>query len=100
MPIGVGVVGECDIVAVLEAHKLSHRIGAGTVHPDFAVVIDRHEGEGRIDLRIDHGDIQLVDRVNWFPVMDGVAPPSGSTANLRPAARMASISTTLRRSET
>ena len=73
VPIGIRVVGEGDIVAVLEADEPRHRIGTGAVHADLAVVIDRHEREGRIDLRVHHSDIQVIDRVDRFPVMHGGA---------------------------
>ena len=73
VPVGVGIVGEGDLVAILEPDEPGHRIGAGTVHADLAVVIDRHEREGRIDLRIHDGDVQLVDRVDRLPIMHGGA---------------------------
>ena len=50
-----------------------HRVGAGAVHADLAVVIDRHEGEGRVDRRVHDGDVQAVDGVDRLPVGRGGA---------------------------
>ena len=73
VPIGVGIVGEGDLVAILEPDEASHRVRAGAVHADLAVVVDGHEREGRIDLRIDDSNVQLVDGVDRLPVMHGRA---------------------------
>ena len=69
MPVRVGVVGEGHVVLVLEADEPGHRVRAGAVHADLAVVIDGHEREGRIDLRVHDLDIQTVDFVDRLPVM-------------------------------
>ena len=69
MPVRVGVVGEGDAVLILQADQPGHRIGAGAVHADLAVVIDRHERERRIDLRVHHLDVQAVDFVDRLPVV-------------------------------
>ena len=69
VPVGVRIVGEGDVILVLEPDQPGHRVGAGAVHADLAVVIDRHERKGRIDLRIDDRDVQAVDRVDRLPVM-------------------------------
>ena len=69
VPVRVGVVGEGDAVLILEADEPGHRVGAGAVHADLAVVIDRHEREGRIDLRVHDIDVQTVDFVDRPPVM-------------------------------
>ena len=34
-------------------------------------MIDGHEGEGRVELRVDHGDVQPVDGVDGLPVGPG-----------------------------
>ncbi len=60
-------------------------------------MIDRHERERRVDHPIHHDDVELVDGVDWLPVMHG-GPPRGSTSSFSSAARMTSISMTLRRS--
>ena len=67
------VVGEGDAIPVLEADEPGHGVGAGAVHADLAVVIDGHEREGRIDLRVHDGDVELVDRVDRLPVVHGGA---------------------------
>ena len=49
MPVGVGIVGEGDVEAILELDQPGHCPGAGAIHADFAVVIDRHERESRVN---------------------------------------------------
>ena len=73
VPVRVGVVGEGDAKLILEADEPGHRVGAGAVHADLAVVIDRHERERRIDLRVHHLDVQTVDFVDRLPVVHGRA---------------------------
>ena len=73
VPVGIGIVGEGDLILVLEADQPGHRVRAGAVHADLAVMIDGHEREGRIDLRVDDGDVELVDRIDRLPVMHGGA---------------------------
>ena len=63
------------------------------------VVIDGHEREGRIDLRIDDGDVQLVGRVDRLSIMHGGAAKRVD-GELETAPRIASMSTTFRRSLT
>ena len=62
MPVRIRIVGKSDAVLVLQADEPRHRIRAGAVHANHAVVIDRHEGKGRIDHGIDDCDVQPVDR--------------------------------------
>ena len=69
----VRVVGEGDAILVLEPDEPGHRVRAGAVHADLAVVIDRHEREGRIDRRVDDGDVEPVDGVDRLPVVHGRA---------------------------
>ncbi len=73
VPIGVGIVRKGDLVAILEPEEPGHRVRAGAVHANLAVVVDGHEREGRIDLRIDDSNAQLVDGVDRLPIMDGGA---------------------------
>ena len=73
MPIRVGVIGESHLEAVLETHQSCHRVRAGAVHANFAVVIHRHEGERRVHLGIDHGDVKIVLLRNRLPVVDSGA---------------------------
>ena len=64
----VGVVGKRDAELILEADQAGHRIRAGAIHADFAVVIHRHERERRIELRIDDRDVQFVDGIDRLPI--------------------------------
>lgn len=70
MPVRVGVVAEGHAIPVLELDEARHGMGAGAIHPDFPVVVQRHEPKRGIDPRIHHGDIQAVDFIDPFPVMD------------------------------
>src|SRR4029077_17288000 len=49
MPVGVWIVGESDIILVLEIHQTRHRIRTGWVHTYLAVVINSHKRERRVD---------------------------------------------------
>ena len=71
--VGVGIVAKGEVEAVLELDQARHRIGAGAIHADLAVVVERHESEGRVDRRIGDGDIQAVGVGDRLPVMDGRA---------------------------
>src|SRR5258708_11442041 len=73
MPVGVWIVGECDAVFVLESDKPGHRIRAGTVHANHAVVIDGHERKCRVDDWIHNGNVQLVFSIDGFPIRSGSA---------------------------
>ena len=73
MPVRVRVVGKGHPVLILQADQPGHRVGTGAVHADYTIVIDRHEREGRVHLWVDHGDVQLVDRVDRLPVLPGGA---------------------------
>ena len=97
--IGVGVVAERDVKAVLELDQARHRIRARAVHADLAVVVERHEPECRVDRRVGDGDVQAVGIGDRLPVMHGRAAQRVD-AELEPAARIASMSMTLARSST
>ena len=58
--VDIGVVAEGNRKAVLEADQTGHRIRAGAIHADLAVVIQRHEGKRRIHRRIDDLDVESV----------------------------------------
>ena len=73
MPVRVRVIGEGDAVLILQANEPGHGVRTGAVHPDDAVVIDRHERERRIEFRIHHGQIELVDGTDRFPIRQGGA---------------------------
>ena len=49
--VDVGIVAPGDVETLLEADQARHRIGAGAIHADLAVVVQGHEGERRIDFR-------------------------------------------------
>ncbi len=73
MPVGIRVVSKGNPILILEPHEPGHSVRAGAVHTNFAVVINRHERERRVELRIDDADIQFVNRVDRFPVRKGGA---------------------------
>ena len=68
--VGVGVVGERDVEAILERDQSGHRVRRGAVHADLAVVIGRHEGEGGVDAVVDHLQLQPVPVGDRLPVGD------------------------------
>src|SRR5271165_2187498 len=65
-------------------------VSVRAVLADHAVMIDRHEREGRVGHPIHHNDVELVDGVDRL----------GSTPSFSSAARMTSISMTLQTSLT
>src|ERR1019366_1614953 len=65
----VGVAGECDVVAVLQIDQPLHRVCRGRVHADAAVPVQAHEGEGRIDLLADNGEVEPVTLDDPRPVV-------------------------------
>ena len=68
VPVNVGIVAPGDVETILQLDQAGHRIGAGAVHADLAVVVQRHEGKRRIDPRIYDLDIQAVFLGDWLPV--------------------------------
>ena len=73
VPVRIGVVGEGHLVLVLEADEPGHRVRAGAVHADLAVVIDGHERKRRVDLRVHDVNVQAVNLVDRPPVVDRCA---------------------------
>ncbi len=73
MAVGVRVVAEGDAKLVLELNQVRHRIRAGAVHANLAVVVHRHESERRIDVRVHHGEIQTINIRDRPPVAHGGA---------------------------
>ena len=71
--IRVRVVRERDIKLIAHRDETAHRPGARAVHADLAVVVDRHEGESRIDLVVHDRNIQTVALRDRLPVPDGGA---------------------------
>ena len=60
MAVVVGVVAEGHVVFVLERDELRHRPRRRAVHAHLAVVVERHEGEGRVDGLVDDLDVEAV----------------------------------------
>ena len=60
VPVRVGVVGKSHGKRVLQGNELGHGRGRGTIHADFAVLVQTHEHEGRVHGRVGHIDIQAV----------------------------------------
>jgi len=68
MPVGIGVVAEGDLIAVFQPDQSRHRVRAGAVHANLAVMIDGHKRERRIDLLVDDVNVQAVLRIDRLPV--------------------------------
>ena len=73
VPVGVGVVAGGEVVLVLAPDQRRHRVRRGAVHPDLAVPVERHEAPGRVDQRVDHGEVQPVPLGDRAPVVDARA---------------------------
>ena len=58
--VGVGVVAERDVEAVLQRDQARHRVRRRAVHADLAVVVDGHEAERRIDGAVHDGQVEPV----------------------------------------
>ena len=46
-----------------------HRVRRRAVHPDLAVPVERHEPPGRVDQRVDHGQVEAVPLGDLAPVV-------------------------------
>ena len=68
VPVDIGIVAPGDVETIFQFDQAGHRVGAGAIHADLAVVVQRHEGKGRIDPRIHHLDIQAVFLGDRLPV--------------------------------
>ena len=73
MPIVVCVTGESDVKTVFQLDQSCHRIGRRGIHADFAIPVDCHEAEGRIDIGVDNCEIQLVTIGDLLPVVNARA---------------------------
>ena len=73
VPVGVGVVAGGDVVLVLAPDQRGHRGRRRAVHPDLAVPVERHEAPGRVDQRVDHGQVEAVPLGDLAPVVDARA---------------------------
>src|SRR5699024_9164093 len=56
----IRVVAGGDVVLVALLEQRGHRPRARAVHPDPAVVVQGHERPARIDLGVDHGEVEVV----------------------------------------
>jgi hypothetical protein len=68
--VGVGVVAERDREAIAQRQQAGHRVGAGAVHADLAVVVEPHEREARIDGLVDDREVQAEALGDARPVLD------------------------------
>ena len=68
VPVGIRVVANRHLKTILQRHQARHRVGARAVHPDSAVVVERHERKRRIDRGVDDRDLQAVARRDRLPV--------------------------------
>ena len=73
VPVGVGIVGKGDVETVAHRDQARHRERRGTIHPDFAIPVRRHETEGRIDGVVHDRRIDSVMFDQRLPVMNGGA---------------------------
>ena len=73
VPVGVGIVAGRDVVGVLRGDQRGHRVRRGAVHPDLAVPVQRHRAPGRVDQRVDDGQVEPVPLGDRVPVVDAGA---------------------------
>ena len=73
VPVGIGIVAKGHAVMVLQPDQPRHCVRAGAVHAHLAVVIDWHERESRVQLRVNYRDAQSIGGVNGFPIRQGSA---------------------------
>ena len=66
--VGVRVVGERHVEPILERDQPRHRVRRGAVHPDLAVVVERHERERRVDAVVDDLEVEPVTVSDHLPV--------------------------------
>ena len=71
--VGVGVIAKGEIEAIFELDQARHGVGAGAIHANLAVVVERHESKRRVDRRVGDRDIEAVSVGDRLPVVDGRA---------------------------
>ncbi len=69
----VRVIAKGDVELVFKGNQARHGERAGAVHPDLAVFIQGHEGEGWVDLVVHHLDVQTIGLGDDVPVGDAGA---------------------------
>src|SRR5262249_33619756 len=57
VPVRVWIVGEGNVILILELYQTRHRIRTRRVHAYLSIVIDGHERESRIDCWVRDGDV-------------------------------------------
>ena len=95
-----GSLANATLIRILQRHESGHRVRARAIHPDLAVVIDRHEREASDPARVHDGRFQAVDVVDRLPVRKRGAAKRIDAQREAAADRIASMSTTLARSRT
>jgi len=73
MAVAIRIVAPGHVEAILEPDQGGHRIRRRAVHADFAVMVESHEGEGGIRVRVDERDVELVGLCNGNPERQGAA---------------------------
>jgi hypothetical protein len=68
VPIGIRIVAEGNIETILELNKSRHCPWTRTIHPDFSIVVNGHERERWIDIRVHHCDVEAVAFRNRGPI--------------------------------
>ena len=93
--VGVGVVAGGDGELVLAARSGCHGVGRRAVHPDLAVPVEGHERERRVDVGVDHGQVEAVALADRAPVVPRSPRRAGRRRCVTPARAIAARSITL-----
>ena len=80
VPVRIRVVAEGEVEAIPQLDQARHGRGRRAVHADAPVVIEGHEGEPRVDARVDDAQVQPVAVRDRLPVGD-VGPAEGVDAD-------------------
>ena len=82
--VGVGVVAGRNVELVAVGNQRCHRERARAVHADLGVPVEGHKAELKVDVRVDHGEVQTEALANGTPIMHGCsAHRVGSNAHAR-----------------
>ena len=85
MAVGVRVVAEGEVEAILEGDQLGHRMRRRAIHADPAVPVERHEAEGGVHLVVDDLDVEPVSLRDRVPERDA-RPAQRIDADAQPGA--------------
>ena len=66
----INVVAEGDVKFIFQRHEIRHRVGAGTIHPDFPILIQGHKRESGVHAFVDNLNVQTVFFRDWLPIPD------------------------------